>query len=220
MPRTDAPVGAQQWVPPQPHSIEQLKFAAAGCEGCELYAEATQTVFGRGAPNAKVVFVGEQPGDVEDQQGLPFVGPAGRLLRAAVDDAGIDATSVYITNAVKHFRFERRGRRRLHQTPGPAHVAACRPWLVAEFSLLEPKLVVLLGATAGKALLGLSFRVTQSRGTLMPWPASAEHPEDFPVAEIQALATIHPSAVLRADDRDTAYTGLVGDLMIAAAAVR
>lgn len=219
MPRTDAPVGAQQWVPPQPQSIDQLKSAAAGCEGCELYADATQTVFGRGAPHAGVVFVGEQPGDVEDQQGLPFVGPAGRLLREAVDDAGIDPADVYITNAVKHFRFELRGRRRIHQTPGPAHITACRPWLVAEFSLLKPQLVVILGATAGKALLGPSFRVTQARGRLMPWPASAQHPDDFPVAEIQALATIHPSAVLRADDRDAAYRSLVDDLKVAAAAV-
>jgi DNA polymerase len=220
MPRTDAPVGAQQWVPAEPTSIDQLKSAAAGCEGCELYADATQTVFGRGAPHASVVFVGEQPGDVEDQQGLPFVGPAGRLLREAVDDAGIDPADVYITNAVKHFRFELRGKRRIHQTPGPAHIAACRPWLVAEFALLKPKIVVVLGATAGKALLGPSFRVTQSRGRLMPWPASAQHPEDFPVDEVQALATIHPSAVLRADDRETAYRSLVDDLKVAAAAVR
>jgi uracil-DNA glycosylase family protein len=220
MPRTEAPVGAQQWVPTDPTSIDQLKSAAAGCEGCELYADATQTVFGRGAPHASVVFVGEQPGDVEDQHGLPFVGPAGRVLRDAVGEAGIDPADVYITNAVKHFRFELRGKRRIHQTPGPAHITACRPWLVAEFALLKPKIVVLLGATAGKALLGPSFRVTQSRGRLMPWPASAQHPEDFPVDEVQALATIHPSAVLRADDRDTAYAGLVDDLKVAAAAVR
>ena len=215
MPRTDAPAGAQEWVPPQPHSIDELKSAAAGCQGCELHENATQTVFGRGAPHARIVFVGEQPGDVEDQHGLPFVGPAGKLLREAVGDAGIDPADVYITNAVKHFRFQLRGSRRIHETPGPAHITACRPWLVAEFSLLRPRLVVLLGATAGKALLGPSFRVTQQRGKLMPWPASAQHPEDFPVAEIQALATIHPSAVLRADDRDTAYKGLVDDLKIA-----
>jgi uracil-DNA glycosylase family protein len=220
MPRTEAPVGAQQWVPDEPTSIEQLKSAAAGCEGCELYADATQTVFGRGAPHASVVFVGEQPGDVEDQHGLPFVGPAGRVLREAVGDAGIDPDDVYITNAVKHFRFELRGKRRIHQTPGPAHITACRPWLVAEFALLKPKIVVILGATAGKALLGPSFRVTQARGRLMPWPASAQHPEDFPVGEIQALATIHPSAVLRADDRETAYRSLVDDLKVASAAVR
>ena len=219
MPTNDGPVGAQEWVPPHPPSIDELKSAAAGCQGCELYADATQTVFGRGAPDARIVFVGEQPGDVEDQHGLPFVGPAGRLLREAVDDAGIDPSQLYITNAVKHFRFELRGRRRIHQTPGPVHIAACRPWLVAEFSQLKPEIVVILGATAGKALLGPSFRVTQSRGRLMPWPAAAQHPEDFPVAEIQALATVHPSAVLRADDRDAAYTGMVSDLKVAAAAL-
>jgi uracil-DNA glycosylase family protein len=219
MPTTDRPVGAQEWVPSHPHSVDELKAAAEGCRGCELYADATQTVFGRGAPDARVVFVGEQPGDVEDQHGLPFVGPAGRLLRDAVGDAGIDPSQLYITNAVKHFRFELRGKRRIHQSPGPAHIAACRPWLVAEFSQLKPELVVILGATAGKALLGPSFRVTQARGKLLPWPASAQHPGDFPVAEIQALATIHPSAVLRADDRDTAYAGMVSDLKIAAAAL-
>lgn len=214
-----APVGAQKWVPPEAHTLDELKAAAATCEGCELYENATQTVFGRGAARASIVFVGEQPGDIEDQQGLPFVGPAGRLLRDAVGDAAIDPADVYITNAVKHFRFELRGKRRIHQNPGPAHITACRPWLVAEFALLEPKLVVVLGATAAKALLGPDFRVTRSRGQLMPWPASAHHPEDFPVAEIQALATIHPSAVLRADDRDSAYRGLVDDLKVAAAAV-
>jgi uracil-DNA glycosylase len=219
MPTTGAPIGAQDWVPEHPKSLDELKAAAAGCEGCELYENATQTVFGRGATHAKIVFVGEQPGDVEDQQGLPFVGPAGRLLREAVDDAGIDPAGVYITNAVKHFRFEMRGKRRIHQNPGPAHITACRPWLVAEFALLRPRLVVVLGATAAKALLGPAFRVTRSRGELMAWPASAQHPEDFPVAEIQALATIHPSAVLRADDRDAAYKGLVDDLRVAAAAV-
>jgi uracil-DNA glycosylase family protein len=219
MARNESPPGALEWVPPDAHSLDELKAAAAGCKGCELWENATQTVFGRGAPDARIVFVGEQPGDVEDQQGLPFVGPAGRLLRDAVDDAGIDPASVYITNAVKHFRFELRGKRRIHQNPGPAHITACRPWLVAEFSLLKPDLVVVLGATAAKALLGPAFRVTRSRGQLMPWPASAQHPEDFPVAEIQAVATIHPSAVLRADDRDTAYKGLVDDLRVAQEAV-
>jgi DNA polymerase len=219
MPTTGAPIGAQEWVPPHARTLDELKSAAEGCRGCELYENATQTVFGRGAAHAKIVFVGEQPGDVEDQQGLPFVGPAGRLLREAVDDAGIDPASVYITNAVKHFRFEMRGKRRIHQNPGPAHITACRPWLIAEFALLKPELVVVLGATAGKALLGPAFRVTRSRGQLMPWPASAQHPEDFPVEQIQALATIHPSAVLRADDRDIAYQGLVDDLKVAAGAV-
>jgi uracil-DNA glycosylase family protein len=219
MARTESPPGAEKWVPPDPRELDELKAAAAQCRGCELYENATQTVFGRGAAHARVVFVGEQPGDVEDRQGLPFVGPAGHLLRQAVDDAGIDPATVYITNAVKHFRFELRGRRRIHQSPGPAHITACRPWLVSEFSLLAPELVVLLGATAAKALLGPSFRVTRSRGQLMPWPASAQHPRDFPVAEIQALATIHPSAVLRADDRDAAYQGLVDDLKVARGAL-
>jgi uracil-DNA glycosylase len=219
MPSTEAPVGAQQFIPAEARELDQLKAAAAHCEGCELFGPATQTVFGRGAADARVVFVGEQPGDVEDQKGLPFVGPAGRLLRDAVDDAGIDASNVYITNAVKHFRFELRGKRRIHQSPGPAHITACRPWLVSEFALLKPELVVVLGATAAKALLGPGFRVTRSRGQIMPWPASAEHPDDFPVAEIKALATIHPSAVLRADNREIAYQGLVDDLKVAASSL-
>src|SRR3954468_13725348 len=138
MPRTEAPVGAQEWVPPRAQSIDELKSAAAGCQGCELYEHATQTVFGRGAEHARVVFVGEQPGDVEDRQGLPFVGPAGRLLREAVDAAGNAPAGVYITNAGKPFRFQLRGKRRIHQTPDQVHITACRPWLVAEFALLKP----------------------------------------------------------------------------------
>jgi uracil-DNA glycosylase family protein len=220
MASTDTAPGAQAFVPADAHSIDELKAAAPGCRGCELYQDATQVVFGRGAPDARVVFVGEQPGDVEDTQGLPFVGPAGHLLRKAVDDAELDPSGIYITNAVKHFRFELRGKRRIHQTPGPVHITACRPWLVAEFAQLKPDLVVVLGATAAKALFGPSFRVTRSRGELLPWPASAQHPQDFPVAEIRALATIHPSAVLRADDRDAAYQGLVDDLRVAASALR
>jgi DNA polymerase len=216
MARTDTPPGAERWIPPDADSLDDLKAAAAKCQGCELYENATQTVFGRGAPHAKIVFVGEQPGDIEDQQGLPFVGPAGRLLREAVDDAGIDPASVYITNAVKHFRFELRGKRRIHQNPGPAHITACRPWLVAEFSLLRPEVVVVLGATAAKALLGPAFRVTRSRGEVLPWPASAHRPDDFPAVAARLVATIHPSAVLRADDRDAAYDGLVADLRVAA----
>jgi uracil-DNA glycosylase family protein len=215
---TTAP-GAQEFIPADARTLDDLQSAAPGCRGCELYEPATQVVFGRGDAHARVVFVGEQPGDVEDRQGLPFVGPAGRLLRKAVDDAGIDSGQVYITNAVKHFRFQLRGQRRIHQTPDQVHITACRPWLVAEFALLRPQIVVVLGATAAKALLGTSFRVTKSRGTLMPWPASAQHPEDFPVAECQALATIHPSAVLRADNRDIAYQGLVDDLAVVAKAL-
>ena len=199
--------------------LDQLRSAAAGCGGCELHVPATQTVFSSGSPLARLALVGEQPGDAEDRRGAPFVGPAGRLLDDALGHAGIDRADAYVTNAVKHFRFELRGKRRIHQNPGPAHITACRPWLVAEFALLKPELVVVLGATAAKALLGPSFRVTRSRGQLMPWPAAAQHPEDFPVAEIQALATIHPSAVLRADDRDAAYQSLVDDLKVAATAL-
>src|SRR3954454_24541397 len=147
MPATGAPIGAQEWVPPHATNLDELKAAASGCEGCELYANATQTVFGRGAPHAKIVFVGEQPGDVEDQRGLPFVGPAGRLLREADDAARIGLATIYLTNTVKHFRFERRGKRRIHQTPGVEHITACRPWLVAEFALLQPDVIVALGAT-------------------------------------------------------------------------
>jgi DNA polymerase len=219
MAQTETAPGAEHFVPADAHTLDELKAAAPGCRGCELYADATQVVFGRGDANARVVFVGEQPGDVEDQQGLPFVGPAGHLLRKAVDEAGIDPSTVYITNAVKHFRFELRGKRRIHQTPGPAHITACRPWLVAEFAQLKPEIVVVLGATAAKALLGPSFRVTRSRGELMPWPASAQRPQDFPVHECRALATIHPSAVLRADDRDAAFNGMVDDLRVVAGAL-
>jgi DNA polymerase len=209
--------GAQEFLPADASTLDQLRTSAATCEGCNLYREATQTVFGRGAPHARVVLVGEQPGDMEDQQGLPFVGPAGHLLRRAVDDAGIDPAQLYITNAVKHFSFTQRGKRRIHQSPDRMQITACRPWLVAEFALLRPDVVVVLGATAGKALLGPSFRVTQSRGVAMPWPDSAQRPQDFPVEPAQLVATIHPSAVLRADDRETAYDGLVADLKVVAA---
>jgi uracil-DNA glycosylase len=210
-------VTAQEYVPAGVGTLEELRGAAAACKGCELYEGATQVVFGRGDAHARVVFVGEQPGDIEDQKGLPFVGPAGHLLRRAVDDAGMDPGHIYITNAVKHFRFQMRGKRRIHQTPDRVHIVACRPWLVAEFALLRPEVVVVLGATAAKALIGPAFRVTQSRGTVLPWPDSAQHPSDFPVEPAKMVATIHPSAVLRADDRDTAYNGLVADLRVAAA---
>jgi uracil-DNA glycosylase len=214
-PKSDFP-GAQSFLPADAGTLDQLRTAATECQGCDLYQNATQTVFGRGAAHARLVMVGEQPGDVEDQQGLPFVGPAGHLLRRAVDDAGIDPAQLYITNAVKHFSFQLRGKRRIHQTPDRAEIAACRPWLVAEFALLRPDVVVVLGATAAKALLGPSFRVTQSRGVPMPWPDSAQRPQDFPVEPAQIVATIHPSAVLRADDRETAYNGLVADLKVVA----
>lgn len=213
---TEPAPGAEHFVPADATDLDQLRAAASGCHGCHLYRDATQTVFGRGTADARVVMVGEQPGDVEDVQGLPFVGPAGRLLRRAVDEAGIDPTGLYITNAVKHFKFRQTGKRRLHQTPDRIEITACRPWLVAEFALLRPKLVVVLGATAAKALLGPSFRVTRSRGEVLPWPASAQRPQDFPQIDARLVATIHPSAVLRADDRDAAYAGLVADLKVVA----
>lgn len=205
-----------------------LSAAASGCRGCPLHGPATQTVFGAGSAAARVALVGEQPGDVEDRRGLPFVGPAGKLLDRALEDAGIDRRTAYVTNAVKHFKFTMAGggKRRIHAKPDALEVAACRPWLTAELSVLDPELVVLLGATAAQSLLGPSFRVTRSRGVLMPWPpGEAEAATLFDAAEdggrksAFALATIHPSAVLRADDRETAYAGLVSDLRVAAEAL-
>jgi len=209
VPRRDAdwPTAAA-FLPPD-GSLESLRAAAAGCQGCPLWEPATQTVFGRGSQGARLMLVGEQPGDVEDTRGLPFVGPAGRLLVEALDEAGVDRSAVYVTNAVKHFGFTVRGKRRIHATPDALVVGACTPWLVAELAAVGPELVVLLGATAAKAVYGPSFRVTQSRGVLMDWPG------DGP----RALATIHPSAVLRADDRDAALAGLVADLRVAAVAL-
>jgi uracil-DNA glycosylase len=212
---TQAP-GAQQWVPPGA-DLDRLRQAAAGCRGCGLYRDATQTVFGRGDAHARVVLVGEQPGDMEDRQGLPFVGPAGHLLRRAVDDAGLDPAHLFITNAVKHFKHRSTGpgKRRIHQTPTRVEIRACRPWLVAEFAQLRPEAVVVLGATAAKALLGPDFRITRERGKVLPWPDSAEDPPAFGDHDgAFALATIHPSAVLRADNRDIAYRGLVDDLAV------
>jgi len=197
------------------------------CRGCHLYENATQTVFSKGPVSSRLVLVGEQPGDVEDQRGEPFVGPAGKLLDRAIGEAGLEPASTYVINAVKHFKFTPApgGKRRIHATPDLHEMAACRPWLVAEFALLDPEVVVALGATAAKALFGPSFRVTKSRGVLMPWPAAAAHPEEFERGEdggsdnVFALATIHPSAVLRSDDRDVAFAGLVSDLKMAASAL-
>jgi uracil-DNA glycosylase len=211
---------AREYVPDTVRTLEELAAAASSCQGCELYQEATQVVFGRGDRRARMVFVGEQPGDVEDQKGLAFVGPAGHLLRHAVDRAGLDPVHIYLTNVVKHFRFETRGRRRIHKTPDRVHVEACRPWLLAEFALLRPEVVVLLGATAAKALIGPSFRVTQQRGQVMRWPAAAQRPEDFPLAEAKLVPTVHPSSVLRADDQDRALEGLVADLRVVAESLR
>jgi uracil-DNA glycosylase family protein len=194
---------------PASRDLTKLRRAVDDCEGCPLYRDATQAVFGAGPRDARVVLVGEQPGDHEDRAGTPFVGPAGRLLDSALEEAGIDRSSAYVTNAVKHFKFTPAGKRRIHATPDTFEVAACKPWLLAELSALKPELVVLLGATAAKSLLGPSFRVTKSRGVLMPAPDG----------DGQVLATLHPSAVLRASDRAAAKEGLVADLRVAADAL-
>jgi DNA polymerase len=181
--------------------LDEVRAEAATCTRCELYRDATQTVFGEGPAAAWLMFVGEQPGDREDVAGKPFVGPAGHLLDRALDEVGIDRREVYLTNAVKHFRWERSGKRRLHKTPGTEHVRACRLWLDQELELVAPSVVVCLGSVAAKALLGSKFRVTRDRGRFLPWPGEAK-----------MLATVHPSSVLRADDRDAAYAAFVGDL--------
>jgi len=208
MPRPDWPTAAP--FVPETTDLDALRAAAPDCRGCPLWEPATQVVFGRGSAGARLMLVGEQPGDQEDQRGLPFVGPAGHLLVRALDEAGVDRSQAYVTNSVKHFKFTVRGKRRIHATPDTYEVAACRPWLVAELAAVRPELVVLLGATAAKTVYGPSFRVTQQRGTVMEWPSP-----DGP----RALATIHPSAVLRADDQDAALAGLVADLRVAAQAL-
>src|SRR5256885_2337896 len=161
---------------PDGADLDQLRAAAATCKGCHLWEDATQTVFSRGDVDARVVMVGEQPGDVEDQRGEPFVGPAGVLLRRAVGDAGLDPEDLYITNAVKHFKFRPQGKRRIHQTPDREEIIACRPWLLAEFAQVAPPVVVALGATAAQALLGPECRVTRTRGVLLPRPDAPTRP--------------------------------------------
>jgi uracil-DNA glycosylase len=215
--------------PPAGVGLDGLRSAAAGCRACELWEPATQTVFGEGPETARIVFVGEQPGDQEDRKGEPFVGPAGRLLDKALTDAGIDRRDTYITNAVKHFRFTVKGKRRIHQTPGPEHLRACRPWLESEFEVLKPEVVVCLGATAAKSLISPSFRITQDRGQLIPWTPPgvaaaegqpADDDEDAP-HQTWMLATTHPSAILRTPDeaREAAYDALVADLRVVAHAL-
>ena len=193
-PHERAPIttgSAADFLPPKP-TLPKLREAARGCRGCHLWINATQTVFGEGAASADVMLVGEQPGDQEDRQGHPFVGPSGKLLDAALDQAGIDRSQVYVTNSVKHFKFVliERGRR-LHKKPNATEVRACHPWLEEEIRLVKPKVIVALGATAAQALLGKQFRVTQHRGK----PVSSELAETV-------IATVHPSAVLRARDAD------------------
>ena len=188
---------------PEKPSIPKLKEAAAGCTACPLHETGTQTVFGEGTSKAEVMFVGEQPGDQEDLQGKPFVGPAGKLLGKALEDVGIDRSQVYVTNVVKHFKWRARGKRRIHQKPNWSEIAACRPWLEAELEVVEPRVLVCLGATAAQALLGRDFRVSRQRGL----------PVDSDLAE-HVLATVHPSSILRADEdqRELEYRAFVDDL--------
>ncbi len=193
---------------PRKLTLTSLKRAAAACEGCPLYREATQTVFGEGPADAQLVLVGETPGDQEDLQGRPFVGPAGRLLDEALIEAGLNRGEVYVTNAVKHFKWEPRGKRRLHKKPSAREMAACHPWLEAELQVLKPKVIVCLGATAAQALLGRAFRVSRQRGQRVMGPNG-----------VDAVATHHPSAVLRAPDQAARHRmrkELAADLAIAA----
>ena len=188
-----------------PPDLDALRAQAAGCTRCELHQDTTQTVFGTGPATARLVMVGEQPGDQEDREGAPFVGPAGRLLDEALDEAGVARDDAYVTNAVKHFGFRYQGKRRIHEMPKAGHIRACRPWLDAELALVKPQVLVTLGATAGKALLGTKFRITAERGEPRPWN------------DLTLVPTIHPSAILRADpgrgqDRDEMFAGFVADL--------
>jgi uracil-DNA glycosylase len=189
-------------------TLTSLRKEAAGCRACPLWKRGTQTVFGEGPARADLFFVGEQPGDAEDKEGRPFVGPAGRVFDDALADAGIERRKVYVTNAVKHFKWEARGKRRIHQKPNAAETAACRPWLDAELEAVSPRVLVALGATAAQALLGRSFRVTQQRGV----------PVESDLAP-NVIATVHPSSILRAPDdvaRREAYDAFVDDLRVAA----
>jgi uracil-DNA glycosylase len=200
---------------PERVALTALREAAAGCRGCPLHRDATQTVFGAGKTHARVMLVGEQPGDQEDRQGKPFVGPAGKLLDRALAEAGIDPAEAFVTNAVKHFKFTRAEprKRRIHKAPSLREMTACGPWLAAELAVVEPELIVILGATAGKALLGSSFRVGQVRGTVLE--------EEIHGRRERLVPTVHPSSVLRAqdEDREAAYQGLVSDLKVAARAL-
>ena len=184
--------------------LEQVRLAAAECKACDLWKTGTQTVFGEGTEQAEIMLVGEQPGDKEDLAGRPFVGPAGRILDQALDDAGIDRSKVYVTNAVKHFKWEPRGKRRLHKRPDVAEVTACRPWLDREIELVRPRVVVCLGATAAQSLLGRTFKVTKQRGEFFP------QPEGHVIT-----ATVHPSSILRAPDpttREAELAAFIDDL--------
>lgn len=203
---------------PLTRSLTRLRAAAEHCQACDLYRDATQTVFGAGPRDAPLMLVGETPGDVEDREGRPFAGPAGRLLDRALADAGLDRDRAYVSNAVKHFRFHREGKRRIHEKPDAGQIAACRPWLRAELAAVRPRVLVVLGATAASSILGRSFRVTKQHGQPLEW---ADYAAGSPLAEpgggpplddAMVVATVHPSAVLRSRERDAAYAGFVADL--------
>jgi uracil-DNA glycosylase len=189
-------------------SLSALRAAAAGCKACDLWKTGTQTVFGEGARKSEVMLVGEQPGDAEDREGRPFVGPAGQLLDRALEQAGIDRGVAYVTNVVKHFKWQARGKRRIHQKPNWAEMTACRPWLEAELQVVKPTVLVCLGATAAQALLGRDFRVTRQRGQLVESPLAPK-----------VIATVHPSSILRADEanREAEMAAFVTDLRKVAA---
>jgi uracil-DNA glycosylase family protein len=196
---------------PERVTLGALAKAASGCRGCPLYKDATQTVFGAGRSSARLMLVGEQPGDKEDKEGEPFVGPAGRLLDRALEEAGIDRSAAYVTNAVKHFKWRPRGNRRLHQTPRAGEIEACKPWLEAEVQAVGPEAVLAMGATAARSLFGTKVKVTKDRG----------RPLESPLAPVAAV-TIHPSAILRLrdhDEREAEFAGFVADLEGVAAAL-
>src|SRR5438046_5804161 len=187
------PTSAAELIPDRP-SLASVRDVAKACQACDLYKRGTQTVFGEGARSPKLMLVGEQPGDAEDLAGRPFVGPAGKLLDRALEEAGIDRDAVYVTNVVKHFKWEPRGKRRIHKKPDAAEIRACRPWIDAEIAALKPKIIVCLGATASQALLGRTFHVTQHRGELL----------ESSLAPF-VMATVHPSSILRAPDEDSRH---------------
>ena len=193
-------------------SLQQVRIAAADCQACDLWKTGTQTVFGEGTETAELMLVGEQPGDKEDLTGRPFVGPAGRILDQGLEEAGIDRSKVYVTNAVKHFKWEARGKRRLHKRPDAAEISACRPWLDREIELVQPRVVVCLGATAAQALLGRAFKVTKQRGELFRQPAGHV-----------ITATVHPSSILRAPDpasREAEMAAFTNDLRLVSKQLR
>ena len=206
------PISAADFIPPAA-DLDDTRAAAAACRGCDLYKLGTRTVFGEGTPRAQVMFVGEQPGDQEDKKGRPFVGPAGKLLDRALEEAGIDRKLVYVTNVVKHFKWVKAasGTRRLHKTPSSREIAACTPWLQRELELVKPKIVVALGATAAQALMGKDFRLTKHRGEVLASPLG-----------VPLIATVHPSSALRAPDdeaRRKAIAAFIADVKTIAAAL-